>query len=385
MIKVHQMKSSSSDSPILRTLRPFTGVFGPSFGHLPTLQAHSFRRPLNNSFSHHPQVAQRKQCCQLRRVFDQAPIPSLAIAKLAFDHPEGVFHFGPNAGLELLQLVYQGVYSFALLKSPALARHHDNLPFNPRVLRLNLLALGDAAVAGVCKYNSLFTVQQSLSLRDVVFIGSSTRNSVNQARLSVCANVGLHTEVPLVAFLGLVHLWVTLTRVVLGGARGCDQSGINDRACFEQQAPLDQLGVDSSKNLSGQVVGFKQVTESENGALIRQARSACVELGKLPKQGHIVQGLFYGRIRKAKPLLHEMVAKHCGNGKRWTPRFACRRKGLDQASQLRPRHNKIHLVEKLTLTRSLGDQFKSGGGEGGLFHEDITLESGATLAFADHP
>jgi hypothetical protein len=38
-----------------------------------------------------------------------------------------------------------------------------------------------------------------------------------------------------------------------------------------------------------------------------------------------------------------------------------RRKGLDQASQLRPRHNKIHLVEKLTLACSLGDQFKSGG------------------------
>ena len=105
MIKVHQMKLCSSDSPISRTLRSFTGVFGPSFGHLPTLQAHSSRRPLNNSFSHHPQVAQRKQRCQLRRVFDQAPIARLAVAKLALDHPEGVLHLGPNAGLELLQPV----------------------------------------------------------------------------------------------------------------------------------------------------------------------------------------------------------------------------------------------------------------------------------------
>ena len=139
---------------------------------------------------------------------------------------------------------------------------------------------------------------------------------MNQARLSVCANVRLHTEVPLVAFLGLVHLWVTLTRVVLGGARSCDQSGINNSACFEQQAPLDQLGVNGSKNLRSQVVGFKQVTESEDGALIRQARGARVKLGELTKQGHIVQGLFHGRIRKAKPLLHKMDAKHCGNGKR---------------------------------------------------------------------
>jgi hypothetical protein len=35
--------------------------------------------------------------------------------------------------------------------------------------------------------------------------------------------------------------------------------------------------------------------------------------------------------------------------------------------------------------RYLGDQFKSGGGEGGLFHEDITLESGVTMTFAELP
>jgi hypothetical protein len=288
------MKLCFSDSHISRTLRPFVGLFGLAFGHLPPRLAHSSRRPLINSFSHHPQVAQRKQRDQLRRVFDQAPIPSLAIAELAFDHPEGVFHLGPNAGLDLLQLVDQGVYSFALLQSPALTRHHGNLPVNPGVLRLNLLALGDAAVAGICEYNIFFNVQQSVRLCDVVLIGSSARNSVNQARLSVCANVGLHPKVPLVALLGLVHLWVTRTRAVLGGARSCDQSGINDRACFEQQATLDQLGVNSSEHLKSQVVGFKQVTESENGALIRQARSACVKLGKLTKQSHIVQGLFHG-------------------------------------------------------------------------------------------
>ena len=84
----------------------------------------------------------------------------------------------------------------------------------------------------------------------------------------MCANVRLYTEVPLVAFLGLVHLRVTLTRAVLGGAGRCDQSGINDRACFEQQAPLDQIGVHGGKNLRGQVVGFKQLAESENGAFI---------------------------------------------------------------------------------------------------------------------
>ena len=123
------MKSRSSDTPISRILRPLMGLFHPSFGHLSTLQAHS-HKCLNNSFSHHPQVAQRKQCFQLHRVFDQTPQPSLVITKLKFHHPEGVYHFSPNTGLNLVQLVDQGVYSFALLQSLALIRHYGNLPIN---------------------------------------------------------------------------------------------------------------------------------------------------------------------------------------------------------------------------------------------------------------
>ena len=146
LIKVHQMKSSSSDSPISRTLRPLVGLLGSSFGHLPTLQAHSSCRPLNHSFSHHPQVAQRKQCDQLRRVFDQVPIPSLAIAKLALDHPQEVRHFGPNAGLDLLQLVDQGVYSFALLQSQSDLRSEsviclvNSLSFSVKILSFSSMS-----------------------------------------------------------------------------------------------------------------------------------------------------------------------------------------------------------------------------------------------------
>jgi hypothetical protein len=72
-------------------------------------------------------------------------------------------------------------------------------------------------------------------------------------------------------------------------------------------------------------------------------------------------------------------------GKGGRPVLLAGAKGWIKPSQLRPRHNKIHLVEKLTLACSLGDQFKDGGGEGGLFHEDITLKSGATMTFAEIP
>jgi transposase InsO family protein len=43
------MKSRSSDSYILRTLRPLVGLLESSFGHLPTPES-TFYRPLNHSF-----------------------------------------------------------------------------------------------------------------------------------------------------------------------------------------------------------------------------------------------------------------------------------------------------------------------------------------------
>jgi hypothetical protein len=168
----------------------------------------------------------------------------------------------------------------------------------------------------------------------------------NQARLNVCANVSLHTQEPLVACLGLAHLWVTLTRAVLGEVGRCDERGINYCTSFEQQAPVDQLGVNGGRNL---------------------------------------RGLFHGWISQAKPLPHKMAAKDYGNGKRWAVRFTYRRKGMDQASQLNPRHNKIHLFKKFTLSHSLGDQFKFGGGKRGLFLKHITLKSSVTMTFAALP
>jgi hypothetical protein len=65
--------------------------------------------------------------------------------------------------------------------------------------------------------------------------------------------------------------------------------------------------------------------------------------------------------------------------------FCLQTRRLNQASQLRTRHNKIHSFKKITLSCSHDDQFKSGRGEGGLFHEDITFKSGVTMIFTDIP
>ena len=53
-----------------------------------------------------------------------------------------------------------------------------------------------------------------------------------------------HSEMPLVAFLGLVHLAVPLPVLVLGRRRRCDQCGIDDSAFPQKQALLGEMGVD---------------------------------------------------------------------------------------------------------------------------------------------
>ena len=78
-----------------------------------------------------------------------------------------------------------------------------------------------------------------------------------------------------------------------------------------------------------------------------------------------------------------MNAKHRSNRERQTVRLLAGAKGRIKSVISAQGTKKIHLVKKLTLPRFLDDQFKAGGGEGGLFHKDITFKSGATMAFAE--
>jgi hypothetical protein len=132
----------------------------------------------------------------------------------------------------------------------------------------------------VYEYDIFFTVRQRMCLCDVELIESRSRDRMSHASLYVCPNVRIYIKVPLVTLIRLVHLWVTLTRVGLYWDGGCNQRGVNDRACFKQQATLDQLGIQSSKHLRSQVDDLKQITESENGALIRQVRGAWIEINE---------------------------------------------------------------------------------------------------------
>ena len=73
-----------------------------------------------------------------------------------------------------------------------------------------------------------------------------------------------------------MHLGVTRTQAVFGGAGRGNQGGINYRADFKHQAFRSQSGVDGSKQLHAQVVLFKQMTKPQNSRFVGQPGDASV-------------------------------------------------------------------------------------------------------------
>jgi len=83
--------------------------------------------------------------------------------------------------------------------------------------------------------------------------------------------VDLHSEIPLVAFLGLVHLWTALPLFVLGRAGSGNQGGIHDGALPHCHPTFTEVGVDGFKDLLAQIVLLQQMAEGQDRSLIRDS------------------------------------------------------------------------------------------------------------------
>ena len=245
--------------------------------------------------------------------------------------------------------------------------------------------LDRALVTGIRKHHSFFTVQQSMTLRDIVDIGRSADDGVHQARVGIDTDMRLHPKVPLITLLGLVHLRIPLTHAVLDRAGTSNQRGINDRAGLEHPAFGDQGGVDGGQQLNAQVVLFQKMAKPQDGGFVGQPGHASVQPCKFAVQRRVMQGFFHGRVRQTEPLLHEVNAQHGQYRKGRASCLAGRRMRLNQRNLLGPRHNQVHLVEKFALACSLRCEFKSGC-KAHLFHVSTVSDLAySRLTYADLP
>ena len=114
----------------LRLLRAARGHFSALLQPFGDLQTHSSPRHLQKLASYHPDVGQRKQRGELRRVFFQSPVMHLGVSELTLDGPKRMLHLGPHTGLEFLGFSSELAPRRVLLPR-ALARAHGyvNQPF----------------------------------------------------------------------------------------------------------------------------------------------------------------------------------------------------------------------------------------------------------------
>ena len=343
----------------LRLLKGANGQFSCpllSFGYL---QTRSPRHPLHQPASDHPDIGQRKQRDELRGVFGKTPVAHLGVPELALDNPKRMLHLGLHAGFELLSLFVQRSPGRMLLRL-TLTRAHGHMP----IYASGVGSFAGALVARINKDHLFFTVQQRMSLGDIIDVCGSSDDGVHQTGLRVHPNMGLHAEVPLVALLNLVHLGVAFTALILGRARRSNQGGIHHGARLEQQAVRGQLGVDDLQNLWAQRVLFEQITKSQNADPVWNALGAA-DASEVAVEAGLEQGFFGPQVRQAQPLLKAVNAQHQCKVKWRASRLVHRCVRRYERQQIAPRHDLVHFFEQNLLARASGAEIES---EVCLFH-----------------
>jgi len=145
---------------------------------------------------------------QLRRVLGQSAIARLLVSEDVLDDVKRMLNLRSNTGLGLLELLAQPS-CLRIGQRTALTGTQSNVPCH-RVILIFFAPL-NTLVARITEGRGLVAMQQRLRLGDVAHISGSGDQRMGQSRISIHANVRLHTKMPLISLLGLVHFRVALT------------------------------------------------------------------------------------------------------------------------------------------------------------------------------
>jgi hypothetical protein len=139
---------------------------------------------------------------------------------------------------------------------------------------------------------SFIAMQQIFKHLGVMNIGGHSRHRVDDFGFAVYANMGFHTKIPLITFLGLMHLRIALLVLVLGRTRRIDDAGIHNGAIGHLYPLRLKVFSDDPKQLITQFGFLKQVTEIENRRFIRNRLAPKVYAGKAAHEARFIKRLF---------------------------------------------------------------------------------------------
>lgn len=183
---------------------------------------------------------------------------------------------------------------------------------------------------------------------------------MDQLVLVVHANMGLHNKVPLITFLRLMLLRITLFLFILGRTRCGDDRGINNRTSVYFQNILLQALIDQRKELIAQIVWLYQMAEVTDGRFIRSRFIAQINTDEFAHHARIIDRFLSRRIRQIKPVLQKTDPQYTLDTNRAATSALCLRiirfNGVNQSL---PGNNGFHIVEKLLFASFLAMFFEA--------------------------
>src|SRR6516225_3939860 len=128
-------------------------------------------------------------------------------------------------------------------------------------------------VTGIAEHHLIVLAQQIGQFADVRSIGGGHPHAMHRPAVDIRADMDLHAEVPLIAFVCLLHLRVTFPFGILGRTGRMDDCGVNHRPLRHQQPFGLQQPVYPLKQARRQIVLLHEVTKVEDRCLVRQGPS----------------------------------------------------------------------------------------------------------------
>src|SRR5260370_22695098 len=120
---------------------------------------------------------------------------------------------------------------------------------------------------------------------------------------------------------------------------------VHNRAGADADAPALQILVHRVQHRPAQFVFLQQVTEPEDGALVRHRCPPQIDSHKAPQHRRFIQRILGPRIAQVEPLLQKVHPQHAAQAHRWPPVLSLRLVRLHQRLSLHPGHDLFHLFQ----------------------------------------
>src|ERR1700740_2416898 len=180
------------------------------------------------------EIGQGKHSLSSRQVLGQTAISHFGEPPQLLDYPKGVF--AARAGPRTRPVDHPP----ALAQRPATGSPIDPVAHSPTLEKRSIVFL---PVRLIAEDFPLLSVQQVRQLSDVGDCGVGRSHRMYDTAL-IRSDVQLHSEVPILALAGLLHLRVTSRTRVLGRTRRRDDGCVHDGTRAQQQPPFFEQASD---------------------------------------------------------------------------------------------------------------------------------------------